>query len=127
MILTTLEQEIATYEKDLSSLSTELRALRSDLQSFREGMREAEQRAKSGEAPSGVTTTLQPADIKRINGLVDACYNTENRLEKCKAERAGIAQCGHAFDLAEARDAIGCKLDHLRACYGPEDVPDGAE
>ena len=112
MTMTTLDDQIAQEVKLLSDARNALSLLRDEIHNLREKLA-CEDSSEAGSAN---------AEVKRLTGLFDTCLTTENRLEKCRQAKAGIAQNGIAFDLDAARDSIGCKLDNLRACCGAGDV-----
>lgn len=108
MTMITLDDQIAQEVKLLSDTRDALSKLREDIEELREKL-------ACGDSSDATTANTE---IKRLTGLFNTCLETENRLEKCRNLKAGIAQNGVAFDLDAARDSIGCKLDSLRRCCG---------
>ncbi|MEP4195375.1 MAG: hypothetical protein ABJL99_07030 [Aliishimia sp.] len=106
MTMIKLEQKIKEQEELLEIARGEVRRLMKEIIDFR----------KTLESPNGDATSSKVPEIKNLGTLVKSCIEVEKQLGKCEDERAGIAQCGVAFDLRAARDSIGCKLDSLRRC-----------
>jgi len=116
-VMITLDAQITKEEELLFDTRTALQELRDDIEEVREKLAE-------GQIEEAAKHT---SEIKKVVGLFASAIETESRLGTLRERKAGIAQNGHAFDMAAARLEIGRKLDRLRAACSPRPVSGGAD
>ncbi|MEX0312230.1 MAG: hypothetical protein AB3N17_18500 [Tateyamaria sp.] len=108
MTLITPEAEEARSEELVSSMQASLAELRQTIQAFTE--------------EAGAGEDLKETEVKRqlssLTTLVVSLQGAEQKLDKFREARSGIAQNGYAFDLDLARAEVRCALGRLRACGG---------
>ncbi len=105
-----LEQEIEDGTELLGSLQAAVRSLRRDIEALTA-------RVRGDDAVKDTEVTRSMTDVR---GLIVQCVKAEMSLDESKKKQAGIVQGGYALDLDQARIDIGCKLDRLRRCSGPD-------
>ncbi|APX11152.1 hypothetical protein [Tateyamaria omphalii] len=108
MTLITPEAEEARSEELVSSMQASLAELRRTIQALKE-------RANAGEE---FKETEVNGQLTSLSKLVVALQGAEQKLDKFRESRSGIAQNGYAFDLNIASAQVRCALGRLRTCGG---------
>ena len=108
----TLEEDIARSAEILGSLQDTVRELR----------RQVENMAAQAKEGNTLDETALKKTLTQVSGMIGHCAKAENTLNECRRQQAGIARGGYALDLGKARADIGCKLDRLRRCCGPDPI-----
>ncbi|WP_161601039.1 hypothetical protein [Pseudooceanicola batsensis] len=107
--MTLIQAEPGTSELtgQIEEILDELKRLKSDLRMV--------QGYVQSEEPGHTREALRCAGD--VRSFLKLAYDVEARVNEERRKELGIAG-DTGFDLGEARDQIGCKLDRLRGCCG---------